>query len=301
MLSNQDALTFATETLFILKKAKVMNKQKIKQLVLSSFLLLSIFQLQARGCFVYSASQGKWHYFSSLCCHHFFLDLPLGDMCFNYPNTSCGALQDGDGTVEMVAYPGPSLSSLTEICDYRLSIHPDGSGTIYLGDAKVATLTSDGLKEFFSEKPCFYQSNEVEMTVIGGELVVGEKREKIMSTRLEEGPRYGLPLGQLTEEQVNMIKTLCSAPAQSILDAYALRVSPNPGHEMAKIEFQVEKAGDAVVSLVNVYGSRVTRDSFVANAGLNTRIIALQQLTPGTYFVLLEHNGITLSEKLIRD
>jgi len=271
--------------------------------VILFFLLFFSISAFGKGAWVYSYSTEKWHFFPTLCCQQFIIDWPLGDMCFNIDN-SCQARPGGDkderNSGERLDAETPSFSSLTEVCQFELIVDATGNGTIFQGNKRVATLTPDGLSTFFSEKPCFFTSNEVSLTVEGNRIISHDDGSQIAKVKDGVIAHSAVDLGQLSAEQVQMIQRIGTPAPKEIRQKYNLEIVPNPVSEKSTLTIISARNQTAKVKLVNLYGNVIKQYSMELIHGQNTLVLDFKEYNPGTYIVVVETKEVFLSEKIIK-
>ncbi len=80
------------------------------------------------------------------------------------------------------------------------------------------------------------------------------------------------------------------------------QIVPNPNEGMFKYEFNSQKEGNCLISILSSKGSLVLSElSFNVDEGFNSiQLNMLQSESPGTYILLFEMNGDTIIEKFIK-
>jgi hypothetical protein len=259
--------------------------------------------MNARGAWVYSYSSNQWYYFSALCCSHFYIDWVKGDLCYNV-NGECNALRSIDPSVSSnqnsSTLSSPSMSSLTQVCQFSLIMDENGNGTIQSEGKRVIVLTPEGIRDFFSERPCFYTSNEAHVEVIDGSVTISNNRTPIINVKEGVEPKHVVSLGELNEEQVSIIKKISQQPSVESRQKIALALSPNPASQHISVRFNADVAQKCKMSLVNLSGSVLSITEFTCIQGQNETEINTRVCIPGTYFMLLEISGIVLSEQFVK-
>jgi Secretion system C-terminal sorting domain len=98
----------------------------------------------------------------------------------------------------------------------------------------------------------------------------------------------------------NSGKSFEELDAQDInLTAATLLISPNPAQNQINIAFTSEEDGEGVLSIISVDG-KTTQRIISINAGENTLKESVVDLPNGVYFVRLQQNERTLSQKFIK-
>jgi hypothetical protein len=67
--------------------------------------------------------------------------------------------------------------------------------------------------------------------------------------------------------------------------------SPNPAHDIIRLEIIAAEPVRALAWIVNSLGERVAEVLFDIETGLNVRSMDVSNLNPGLYFLVLEANG----------
>lgn len=79
-----------------------------------------------------------------------------------------------------------------------------------------------------------------------------------------------------------------------------MAVYPNPSNgENVSLILSTEKNANASISVIDLNGRVVSSENFEINAGLNQHALNTNLLNPGVYFIRLNVNGATATQKLI--
>lgn len=81
--------------------------------------------------------------------------------------------------------------------------------------------------------------------------------------------------------------------------ALSLSVYPNPAREAINLSFDVEKAGEANVSLVDVTGRTAVRRNEAVTAGRNELSLDLDGVAPGVYFLRVQNGTVFNTTKIV--
>ncbi|MBX3163838.1 MAG: T9SS type A sorting domain-containing protein [Bacteroidetes bacterium] len=88
------------------------------------------------------------------------------------------------------------------------------------------------------------------------------------------------------------------ADEQNVITKMAVYPNPANGNNVSLI-LSAEKNANASVSVIDLNGKVVSSENFEINAGLNQHALNTNLLNPGVYFIRLNVNGATATQKLI--
>jgi hypothetical protein len=108
-------------------------------------------------------------------------------------------------------------------------------------------------------------------------------------------------------EKVNVIVGIAEQPSEEMVSETSLKISPNPFNEKTRIAYCVARSGkDPTLKICDVSGRVVMSFPLPAAYGLLPTVITWDgtdnsnhRLPPGVYFVRLEADDITLTEKVL--
>jgi hypothetical protein len=85
------------------------------------------------------------------------------------------------------------------------------------------------------------------------------------------------------------------------LPAYekTFKLYPNPANHITLLEMELEQNGHISIAITDLSGKYVHEGSFLAEMGIYKHPLDISLLDPGTYFVIINYNGITKTRKLI--
>lgn len=88
---------------------------------------------------------------------------------------------------------------------------------------------------------------------------------------------------------------------ETIRPAVILGTYPNPFVEFSIVQFYLDKASDVNIKVVDISGKTIYRSGFEkVSAGLHIHGIDLKNTAEGTYFLMVETDGYTATQKLVK-
>jgi hypothetical protein len=82
------------------------------------------------------------------------------------------------------------------------------------------------------------------------------------------------------------------------INATTLNIFPNPNKGNFEVAFDLKKATDVTVSVLNVQGTEVYTETFAANSGNNNKNVSLNNLSSGIYIVKMNVDGGAISRRI---
>jgi hypothetical protein len=105
----------------------------------------------------------------------------------------------------------------------------------------------------------------------------------------------------LSEEEKALLKGKGVSGLDAELQLKEMRVFPNPSNGFFRIAFDVQERGDLFVNVHDAKGDRVYEERITGFKGRYERTLDLTDKNTGTYFLVIQQDGKTQAQKLIKE
>lgn len=105
---------------------------------------------------------------------------------------------------------------------------------------------------------------------------------------------------ELSDDEKNLLKKKGVRSLDNELKVGDMNVFPNPSNGFFRIHFDVAEKGDLFVNVHDAKGERVYEERIAGFKGRYERTLDLSDKATGTYFLVIEQNGRSLAEKLLK-
>lgn len=106
---------------------------------------------------------------------------------------------------------------------------------------------------------------------------------------------------ELTTEEKALLKNKGVNSIDNALALVDMRVFPNPSNGFFRIHFDVADRGDLFVNVHDAKGEKVYEERITGFKGRYERTLDLSDKATGTYFLVVEQNGRSTAEKLVKE
>ena len=106
---------------------------------------------------------------------------------------------------------------------------------------------------------------------------------------------------ELSAEEKALLKDKGVNSLDNALTLGDMRVFPNPSNGFFRIHFDVAERGDLFVNVHDAKGEKVYEERITGFKGRYERTLDLSDKATGTYYLVVEQNGRSLAEKLVKE
>jgi membrane-associated protease RseP (regulator of RpoE activity) len=167
-----------------------------------------------------------------------------------------------------------------------------------LGERKGHTMR--GMREFHFEgmDPGDREDLRREMDELHREM---ESLRQELGNSITREVRISIETMPLSEEEKALLKGKGVSGLDAELQLKEMRVFPNPSNGFFRIAFDVQERGDLFVNVHDAKGDRVYEERITGFKGRYERTLDLTDKNTGTYFLVIQQDGKTQAQKLIKE
>ena len=124
------------------------------------------------------------------------------------------------------------------------------------------------------------------------------RRERGSDRRVET--RITIEAMPLNAEEIALLKSKGVNNLDALLKLGDMRVYPNPSNGFFRLQFDVPESGDLFVNVHDGTGTKVYEERITGFKGRYERTLDLTDKATGNYFLVIEQNGKSVAQKLVK-
>jgi len=246
------------------------------------------------------------------------------------PGAEIGSVEEGTAAAKMGLQEGDRI---TRIDDETIEDFADLSATIKSkqpGDEVAITLQRDGeqliiagelgersVNRSFNFDMNGDESDEVRERLLQFKGLAPEDREELrrdmdelrremselrreLGTELRTETRITIESMPLSADEKALLKSKGVEHLDATLKVGDMRVFPNPSNGFFRIQFDVPNSGDLFVNVHDASGEKVYEERITGFKGRYERTLDLTDKATGTYYLVIDQNGKSTAQKLVK-